>query len=127
MAKIIVVDDDTEALKQACDILKSAGYDVVSLNYPKPIIKLIKTESADLVISDIIMQGLDGYSLCKEIKEIYQNKILVILCTAKPYEKDLIEKAHKEFGADDFIFKPFKPEELLEKVKGVLEKKEKPS
>ncbi|MBM3251586.1 MAG: response regulator, partial [Candidatus Omnitrophica bacterium] len=58
----------------------------------------------------------------KEIKELYHNKIPVILCTAKSYEKDLIEKAHRDFGADDFLFKPFAKDALLEKAKAVIEK-----
>lgn len=125
MQKILLVDDDPNALKQAEEILKPEGYEVTSLNYPKAIIKTIKTEQPDLVISDIIMFGLDGYTLCKEIKELFRNKIPVILCTAKSYEKDLIGYAHKEFGADGFCFKPFQKEDLLDKVKIALDSGEK--
>ena len=120
MAKILIVDDDRNAARIAETTLKKAGYQVVCLNDPKFIFKVIKTEQPDVVLSDIIMPRLDGYALCKEIKELYRNKIPVVLCTAKSYEQELIEKAHKEFGADDFIFKPFKEEVLLEKVQSVL-------
>ena len=108
MPKNLVVDDDMNATRLAESILKAEGHQVIILNYPKPIFKVVKTEQPDLIICDIIMPRLDGYALCKEIKELYRGKIPVILCTAKSYEKDLIENAHKDFGADDFIFKPFK-------------------
>ncbi|MFH1655046.1 MAG: response regulator [Candidatus Omnitrophota bacterium] len=122
MPKILVVDDDRDATRAAEVILKKGGFEVVILNYPKDVFKVVKTEKPDLIISDIIMPRWDGYALCKEIKELYRNKIPVILCTAKSYEQELIEKAHKEFGADDFIFKPFKEDVLVQKVEAVLEK-----
>lgn len=127
MPKIIIVDDDPNALRQAEEILKAEGFEVISFDYPKPILKIIKAEQPDLIISDIIMPGLDGYALCKEVKEVYRNKIAVILCTAKSYEQELIERAHKEFGADDFIFKPFKKEELVQKVRQVIKKRQEAS
>jgi DNA-binding response OmpR family regulator len=122
MAKILVVDDDMDATRLADAILKAEGHQVLILNYPKDVFKVIKSEHPDLIICDIIMPRIDGYALCKEIKELYHNKIPVILCTAKSYEKDLIEKAHRDFGADDFLFKPFQKDALLEKAKAVLAK-----
>jgi DNA-binding response OmpR family regulator len=123
MPKVLVVDDDMNATQTAEAILKTAGYEVVCLNNPKFIFKVIKAEQPDVIISDIIMPRWDGYALCREIKELYRNKIPVILCTAKSYEQELIEKAHKEFGADDFIFKPFKQETLLKKLEIIINKK----
>lgn len=120
MAKILLVDDDMDATRAAERILKSAGFDVIILNYPKEVFKVIKTEKPDLVISDIIMPRIDGYALCKEIKELYRNKVPVILCTAKSYEQELIEKAHRDFGADGFLFKPFKEDELVGKVEKII-------
>ncbi len=120
--KILLIDDDTNALQTAEAILKSAGYNVLTLNFPKFALKIIKDERPDLVISDIIMPYTDGYALCDEIKKVFINKIPVLLCTAKSYEQDLIETSYKDFGADDFIIKPYKKEELLEKVKALSEK-----
>ncbi|MFC1704238.1 PleD family two-component system response regulator [Candidatus Omnitrophota bacterium] len=120
--KILIVDDDAEALRSAESILKTAGFEVVALNHPKFILKIVKNEKPDIILSDIIMPHQDGYALCKEIKELYNNAIPVLLCTNKTYEEDLIETAYKDFGADDFIIKPFKEDELLEKVKATIKK-----
>ncbi|MDP2939133.1 MAG: response regulator transcription factor [Candidatus Omnitrophota bacterium] len=119
--KILVVDDDVSSLKLTESVLKSAGYDVLTLDYPKYVLKVIKEEKPALVVLDIIMPYKDGYALCEEIKKIFCNKIPVLLCTAKSYEQDLIEKAYKDFGADDFIIKPFEAEDLLQKIKALTE------
>lgn len=125
--KILVVDDDPLALSTAEEILRKAGYAVTTLNNPRFIFKVIKAEQPDLILLDIIMRPVDGYALCAQIKNAYADRIAVLLCTALSYEQDLIEKAYKEFGADDYILKPLKPksEELLEKVKTLLKKTKK--
>jgi len=122
--KILIVDDDLNALKDAEATLKSAGFDIMTLDHPKFIFKVIKTEQPDLVLSDIIMPYHDGYSLCQELRKLYGDKIPIILSTAKSYEQELIAKASKEFGANDFIIKPYNKEELLKKVEAVFKKLE---
>ncbi|MFC1594390.1 PleD family two-component system response regulator [Candidatus Omnitrophota bacterium] len=117
--KVLVVDDDVSSIQLAESILKSAGFEVMTLNHPKMVFKLLKSERPDVVVSDIIMPHRDGYALCKEIKELYNNTIPVLLCTSKSYEEELIETAYKDFGADGFLIKPFQKEELLEKVKAL--------
>jgi len=120
--KILLIDDDVNSLQLAEQILKSAGYEILTLNFPKFALKTIKDEKPDLVVLDIIMPYKDGYALCEEIKKIFCNKIPVLLWTAQSYEQELIETAWKDFGADGFLIKPFKKEELLEKVKSLSEK-----
>ena len=122
--KILIVDDDTNALQLAESILKSKGYDVVALNHPRYIFKVIKEERPNLVISDIIMPNKDGYAICAEIKQLYRDAIPVLLCTSQSYEQDLIATACKDFGAEDFIIKPFKADELLKKVEKITKQKE---
>ena len=122
--KILIVDDTPEALKAAEEILKKAKYDVTTLNNPKFVFKLLKQERPDVVILDIIMPPLDGYTVCQEIRKLYGDKIPVLLSTAQSYEQDLVQSAHKEFGADDFILKPVNPEELVSKVKFLVKKGE---
>ncbi|MBL7130707.1 MAG: response regulator transcription factor [Candidatus Omnitrophica bacterium] len=118
--KILVVDDNTDALRTAEAILKKARYEVITLNNPKFIFKLIKHERPDVVVLDIIMPPLDGYTVCQEIRKLYGDKIPVLLCTAQSYEQDLIQKAYKEFGANDYILKPVKSEEFLPKIKTLV-------
>ena len=121
--KILVVDDNPDALKIAEEILKKAHYDVVTLNNPKFIFKVIKDEWPDAIVLDIIMRPVDGYTVCAEIKKAYADKIPVLLCTAQSYEQDFIQKANKEFGADDYTLKPLQPDEFLAKIKALLKKK----
>ncbi|MFC1708574.1 PleD family two-component system response regulator [Candidatus Omnitrophota bacterium] len=122
--KILIVDDTPEALKVAEEILKKAKYEVITLNNPKFIFKLLKQEKPDVVILDIIMPPLDGYTVCQEIRKLYGDKIPVLLSTAQSYEQDLVQSAHKEFGANDYILKPVNPEELVSKVKALVKKGE---
>lgn len=123
--KILVVDDNPDALREAEAILKKARYEVVTLNYPKFLLKTIKTERPDVVVLDIIMPHTDGYALCAEIKKLFANKIPVLLCTAQSYEQDLIQRAYKDFGADDYILKPLKAEEFIPKIKALTKKRKK--
>ena len=122
MKKILVVDDDKSTLYFCETILKSYGYDVTTLNYPKKVVKLIKDIGTDLVVVDILMPYKDGYKVCEEIKEAYGDKVKVIVCTSKTYEIELIEEAYKSFGADDFLTKPFEPNELTEKIEKLVGK-----
>lgn len=120
--KVLLVDDDVDSLKLGESILKSEGYEVLTLNYPKFALKTIKEERPDVVVLDIIMPFTDGYALCEEIKKVFLNKVPVVLCTAKSYEQDFIENACKDFGAEAFLIKPFKKEELLKTIKSIIEK-----
>ncbi len=122
--KILVVDDTPEALKAAEEILKKAKYEVITLNNPKFIFKLLKQDRPDVVVLDIIMPPLDGYTVCQEIRKLYGEKIPVLLSTAQSYEQDLVQTAHKEFGANDYILKPMNPEELISKIKALVKKGE---
>lgn len=115
--KILVIDDDHGSLLLVESLLKANGYEVLTLDFPKDTMKLIKRERPDLVLLDILMPYKDGYKVCEEIKTVYGKKIPVIVFTAKPYEKDLIPEAHKDFGADDYVLKPFDSKTLLEKIK----------
>lgn len=122
--KILVVDDNLDALKLAEAILKKARFEVITLSNPKFIFKLIKEERPEVVVLDIIMPPLDGYTVCQEIRKLYGEKIPILLCTAQSYEQDLVQTAHKEFGANDYILKPVNPEELVSKVKALVKKGE---
>lgn len=115
--KILVVDDNRETTRLVEGLLTSNGYEVISLNFPKSVLKVIKQENPSLVLLDIIMPYKDGYKVCEEIKTAFGEKVPVILFTSQPYEKDFIQQAFKDFGADDYLIKPFNPEELLEKIK----------
>lgn len=118
--KILVIDDDPGTLKLLESVLQSMNYTCVTIKNPKDALKTIQNIMPDMVLLDIIMPEIDGYSLCKEIKSLYGNKIPIIIFTAQSYEKDLIQEAYKDFGADDYLTKPFDTQQFIQKIKKVL-------
>lgn len=117
MKTILIVDDTVENL----DILASLldNYDIVDAINGADALEILKEEKIDLILLDIIMPTMDGYEVCKKIQENPETKnIPIIFITAKT-DEDSIEKAY-DIGGIDYITKPFKPKELLAKVKREL-------
>ena len=111
---ILVVDDTESNLDMVLAILQD--YDLIPSTSGEDALELLKEEKVDLVLLDILMPGLDGYDVCKRIKSAPETQdIPVIFITAKTNEQS-IEKAY-ELGGADYVTKPFKPKELLARVK----------
>src|SRR5689334_17708953 len=117
--KILIVDDDKGVLRLTEERLKAKGYQPITLDHPRFVEKTIKEHSPDMILLDIIMPYKDGYKVCQDIKKIFP-KIPVVLFTSQPYEKELIDKAFKEFGADDYLLKPVTEEDLFAKIAKIL-------
>lgn len=115
---LLLVDDTKENIHMLLEILKD--YDLlVALNGEKAL-ELSREEKIDLILLDIVMPGMDGYTTCKALKRDKKTKkIPVIFSTAKT-DEDSIERAF-DVGAVDFITKPFKPKEILSRVKTHLQ------
>ena len=123
-AKALVVDDDEGILRVLAAYLKSNDeYEVLTTTSSQDALEIVKNTPIDLLISDIMMPGKDGYKICDEIKTKVSSDIPVIVFTAQKLEKDIMDEVHKYYGADDYLFKPFEIEELLEKIERLLEKK----
>jgi len=112
MPKILVVDDETRIVDILTFNLRKEGYETIEANDGATGLKLAMSENPDLVILDIMMPGLDGYEVCKRIRETSQ--VPVIMLTAKAEEADKVFSF--ELGADDYITKPFGVKELLARV-----------
>lgn len=114
--RILIVDDE----KQITDIMKTLlqfqGYQVLTLNSSKNVLDFVRENEPDLIILDIKMPGEDGYQVCDKIKSEYSSGVPIIVSTAKSDEKEIIEKAHQFYGADDYILKPFDTQELFNKI-----------
>lgn len=111
---ILVVDDNESNIDMLLAILK--GYDVIPSTSGEDALALIKEESIDLVLLDILMPGMDGYTVCQRLKNQPDiQDIPIIFITAKSDEES-IEKAY-DLGGADYVTKPFKPKELLARVK----------
>ncbi len=117
MAKrILVVDDEPDILQVTSFRLKKAGYEVLTAIDGREAMDLIKKEPLDLILLDLVLPQVTGYEVCKWVKADDKLKeIPVILFTASAVH-DVTEKA-SQTGAQDYIVKPFEPEELLAKVK----------
>ena len=122
-SSILVVDDNDLNLALMRDLLASRGYDVATAMSADAAWAAIRTEHPDLVLLDVIMPGRSGYDLCRELKENPATRLIpVVMVTGLTDRDDRIRG--KEAGADEFLTKPFFPEELFARVKSLLRLKE---
>lgn len=117
--KILVVDDNIEMLRIIDKELKKVGFEVFTAGDGKECLKIVFQDRPDLVILDIMMPMIHGYSVCQKIKSNEELKsIKVLMLSAKSYPRDITMA--EELGADGYITKPFRPDILIEKVKELL-------
>lgn len=114
--KILVVDDETEINQLISLYLMKEGFKVNTLEHGNQVIKFVKTQKPDLIILDILLPGLDGIELCRELRKFTQIPILFVSC--KTDDMDIILSL--EVGGDDYITKPFSPGQLVARVKANL-------
>lgn len=114
--KILIVDDEKEITDLVEIYLKNDGYEVYKFYQGQEVVKFLEKKQVDLAILDVMLPDIDGFSLCRMIREKYY--FPVIMLTAKIEESDKVNGIL--LGADDYITKPFRPMELLARVKGQL-------
>lgn len=114
--KILIVDDEEAIRKLVRKYAEFAGYDVAEAKDGMEAVLLCRKENYDCVIMDIMMPELDGFSACREIRKF--SSVPILLLSARGEEYDKINGF--EFGADDYIVKPFSPRELMLRVDAVL-------
>src|SRR5699024_499338 len=121
MLKILVVDDDPHILELVHIQLVQAGYAVQKAQNGEEALGMIEEEEPDLAIVDVMMPGMDGYTLTRKIRSNYE--IPVLLLTAKGE----LEDKEKGFlaGSDDYVVKPFEPKELQSRVNDILRRYDK--
>lgn len=117
--KVLIVDDEEHIVELLKFNLVNAGYKVITANNGLDALKLTKENNPDLLLLDLMLPGMDGLDVCKEIKRNNESShTSIIMLTAKGEELDKI--LGLELGADDYITKPFSIRELLARVKAVL-------
>ena len=122
MAKILLVDDEPEIVVLTRMMLEKAGYGVEVAKDSAECFERLKVEKPDLILMDIMMPGDDGWVTCRKIKENEKTKdILVAMFTVRSSD-DSVEKSFEYSHADAHINKPFQMKELLDTIKGLLEK-----
>ena len=116
MTRILLVEDDKGIVTNLTEYLSKEGYEIKSASGQKGALKLMENEKFDLVLLDISLSDGNGFSVCKAIKSDYN--IPVIFLTASGDEYSTVTGF--ELGADDYIAKPFRPRELVSRIKNIL-------
>lgn len=117
--KILVVEDEESLLKLESILFTSKGYAVTGARDGKSALEAIALERPDLVVLDIMLPDLDGFEICRAIKENPETRPLpVIMLTAKKSSQDL--ERGRLAGADAYITKPFKSVKVLEVIEGLI-------
>ncbi|MDD5561692.1 MAG: response regulator transcription factor [Candidatus Omnitrophica bacterium] len=121
--KILVVDDEKELVKLLIFNLSISGYDVLSANSGIEALEACELQNPDLIILDIMLPRIDGWGVCRRLKQNpHTSNIPIIMLSAL---SGLDEKLKGfDLGADDYITKPFSPRELIVRVKRVLSRSE---
>jgi len=117
-ARILVVDDEPHMVKLLQANLQAAGYEVVSAMDGNQALQAAQSEMPDLIVLDIMLPGVDGYEVCRRIREY--SAVPVLMLTARGSEMDLVRGF--DVGADDYLVKPFSVNELLARVRAVLKR-----
>ena len=114
--RVLLVEDD-ESLRAAISaVLQSAGMRVTEVGDGRTALEQFDDASIDVVVLDIMLPGLDGFEVCRELRQRSQAPIVVV--TAKDAPKDIVHGL--ELGADDYVVKPFEGEVLLARLRAVL-------
>ncbi len=117
--KVLIVDDDPDALKMMTRILEQENFTVHAVSSPTEAGIAAAQESPDIVLLDFLMPELDGFEVCKALKSNEKTQDIPIIAVTCLTKKEEVKRI-RESGVTDYIAKPFKVEDLLEKVNGTL-------
>jgi DNA-binding response OmpR family regulator len=113
---ILIIDDDEKLNRLLADFLSEFGFKTLTANHPEDGLKKLNQKSPDLVILDVMLPGMDGFEVCKTIRQ--HSLVPIIMLTARG---ELMDKVvGLELGADDYLPKPFEPRELVARIHSVL-------
>lgn len=118
--RILAVDDDHNNLKMLAFLLGEDGYEVITTDNGETALALVDSQHPDLVILDVMMPQIDGYEVCRRIRQTMD--VPIIMLSAKGETVDRVTGL--ELGADDYLPKPFEPSELIARVRAVLRRSE---
>ncbi len=121
-AKILVVDDEPRIVEVLKLYLEKDSYQVVTASDGRQAVELARKEKPDLIILDLMLPGIDGLEVCRQVRSV--SNIPIIMLTARTEDADKL--VGLELGADDYITKPFSPREVVARVKAVLRRAAEP-
>ncbi len=120
MAKILMVDDDSNIRELIRVILSKEGLAIVEAEDGEAALSVLEKEKIDLIILDIMMPNMDGWAFCRELRSYYSATLPVLMLTAKGETAQKVKGF--DLGADDYLVKPFAPAELEARVKALLKR-----
>ncbi len=113
---ILAADDDPQLLRLITRNLEFEGYEVLAASDGQQALEHVESQSLDLVLLDVMMPKLDGFTVCQRVREF--SSVPIIIVTARGQDQDKVRGL--DLGADDYLTKPFSIEELLARVRAVL-------
>jgi len=114
--KILIVDDDNNIAELISLYLTKECYDTIIVNAGESVMPAMEAQEPNLILLDIMLPGMDGYQVCREVRAKYSVPIIMLSAKGEVFDKVL----GLELGADDYIEKPFDSKELVARVKAVL-------
>jgi PAS domain S-box-containing protein len=117
--RIMAVDDDPRILRFLERSLEESGYRAIVCSNPSEVLGLVELEEPDLLLMDLMLPGISGFELLRQIREI--SGVPVIFVTARDRDEDTVQALR--MGADDYITKPFSPSELLARIEAALRRR----
>ena len=118
-ATILAIDDDPQLLRYVRNTLSEAGYGWIGTGNPNDLVHLLESDQPDLVLLDLILPGVSGFDLMKRIRKV--STVPVIFLSAHSGEEHVVQALR--MGADDYIVKPFSPNELVARIEASLRKR----
>ncbi|MCX9089646.1 MAG: response regulator [Candidatus Methanoperedens sp.] len=120
MEKIMVVDDEPDTVDLIKLVLETEGFEVISAYSGKECLEKLKIEKPSMILLDLMMPGMDGWEVFHEIKKKYED-IPVAILTVSDRDIDKMLGLHV-LKADDYIIKPFGRQELIDRIRRILDK-----
>ncbi len=118
---VLLAEDESRIREIMADYFKNEGFTVLEAEDGKEALEILETHNVDMLILDIMMPKLDGWSVCKRVRNT--SDVPIIILTAREEEEDKL--LGYELGADDYVTKPFSPKVLVAKVKTLIKRMEK--
>ena len=118
--KILVVDDEQKIRNVIKEYAEFEGYEVTEAEDGMEAVNICKNQDFDIIIMDIMMPKMDGYTACREIKKIKDIPFIMLSARGEEYDKLI----GFDLGIDDYVTKPFSPKELVARIKAVTKRRE---
>ncbi|MCE2693209.1 MAG: response regulator transcription factor [Verrucomicrobiaceae bacterium] len=117
MTKILIAEDDDHTRDALSEVLSLEGHEVIAASDGLQAVDFFRAESPDLICLDVMMPGLNGYEVCRQIRK-QDEKVPILFLTAKAEEIDTV--LGLELGADDYMTKPFGVKEIIARIRAIL-------